>query len=71
VTTAWYHGPMPDHTDPVCPSCGRTMKCMGKSTVTGRAVREYWCEACQKLCFVDEGEALWSALEKEKAKSSE
>lgn len=46
------------------------MKCMGKSSVTGRVIREYWCDVCQKLCSQDEGEAFWSALEKSKPKAS-
>ncbi len=45
-----------------CPDCGAEMDLVDKTTFTGREVREYRCEPCQRNVIEHGGSALWQVL---------
>ncbi|HLZ05618.1 MAG TPA: hypothetical protein VKR55_26140 [Bradyrhizobium sp.] len=45
-----------------CETCGKQMRLDDKDTSSGRDMRTYYCEQCEKSCIVDNGIALWQAL---------
>jgi transposase-like protein len=45
-----------------CPQCGKEMRLEDKDTSSGRDMRTYRCDQCQKSHIVDNGTALWKVL---------
>jgi transposase-like protein len=45
-----------------CEKCGKEMSMEDKDTSSGRDMRTYRCDHCQKTLIVDNGIALWQAL---------
>ncbi len=45
-----------------CPTCGQEMDLVDKTTFTGREVREFRCEPCDKNVIEHGGPALWQIL---------
>ena len=45
-----------------CPSCGREMDQIERSSMTGNDMRTYRCEACGQEHILNFGTALWKIL---------
>ena len=53
-------GSKPSPTD--CPTCGKEMRLVERSSMSGDDMRTYRCDRCQQEHIVDYGIALWQAL---------
>ena len=45
-----------------CPTCGREMILIDRSTMSGDDMRTYRCDRCKKEHIVDFGTATWKVL---------
>jgi len=45
-----------------CPKCGKEMRMVDKSTMSGDDMRTYRCDPCQKEHIVNFGIATWKAM---------
>ena len=45
-----------------CPTCGKEMTLVEKTTMTGSDMRTYRCDRCEKEHVVNFGPALWKVL---------
>lgn len=52
-----------------CPDCGREMRLVERTTMTGNDMRTYSCDACRKEHIINFGEALWTLLSDARDKS--
>ncbi|MDE1986930.1 MAG: hypothetical protein KGL29_04620 [Alphaproteobacteria bacterium] len=45
-----------------CPKCGKDMRMVDKSTMSGNDMRTYRCDDCQEEHIMNFGTALWKVL---------
>jgi predicted RNA-binding Zn-ribbon protein involved in translation (DUF1610 family) len=45
-----------------CPECGKEMRLVDRSSMSGNDMRSYRCDQCQEEHILDFGTALWKKL---------
>jgi predicted RNA-binding Zn-ribbon protein involved in translation (DUF1610 family) len=45
-----------------CPKCGKEMRLVDRSSMSGSDMRSYRCDDCQQEHIVDFGTALWKIM---------
>ena len=53
-------GPQPSPTD--CPKCGKEMRLVERSSMSGDDMRTYRCDGCAEEHIMNFGTALWKVL---------